>query len=335
MKPTQEAQLQLFLTDYFQSDNFQIIPLQQSGSARMNFVVIHNNQKYILTYNSKIDENESFFYLTESFRALDLNVPKIFKINEDRTLYLQEFLGENTFSEIIAVEGHNDRVKSLVKQTVEKLSTFQHKTNGKIDFSNAYEYEEYDQLPITHDLYYFKNFFVDVLEVDYHKGKLLKEFQQIVDRITSLEPKAVMIRDFQARNIMVNDKDEVYFIDYQAAMLGPATYDLVSFLFQAKANFPTAWQDEFLEMYFQLNSDRISQEEFDKSIAYCKLMRFLQVLGAYGFRGLIQHKKHFLESIPRGIENITELTKTWSEMQNYPELTKIIGELETSYRKFK
>ncbi|MDN9015596.1 hypothetical protein Q0P45_14020, partial [Staphylococcus aureus] len=83
-----------------------------------------------------------------------------------------------------------------------------------------------------------------------------------------------------------------YFIDYQAAMLGPATYDLVSFLFQAKANFPTVWQDEFLEMYFQMNSDRISREEFDKSIAYCKLMRFLQVLGAYGFRGLIQHKKH-------------------------------------------
>ena len=65
----------------------------------------------------------------------------------------------------------------------------------------------------------------------------MKEFKKIVQKIENLAPKSLMIRDFQARNILVNDQDEVFFIDYQAAMEGPALYDVVSFLFQAKANF--------------------------------------------------------------------------------------------------
>ena len=188
-------------------------------------------------FQRKIDENESFFYLTNAFRNLQLRVPEIYAINAERNLYLQQYVGSNTLSEVITKEGHSERVKNLVGKTIKALSNFQQKTSGNIDFSHAYEYEAYDSFPITHDLYYFKNFLVDVLEIDYHKGKILKEFKHISDKVQSLQPHTVMMRDFQARNIMVDDQEEIYFIDYQAAMLGPATYDLVSFLFRPKQTF--------------------------------------------------------------------------------------------------
>ena len=304
--------------------DFQV--LQQSGSSRINFIGKSLNQDFIITYNENIRENEAFLYLSEEFSSLNLNTPKILAVNEEKTLYVQEFLGKNTLSEIISTEGHSERVKSLVKQTLEKLFILQQKTEGKIDFRRTFEYEAYDNLPITHDLYYFKNFMVDVLELPYHKSSLLKEFQTLTAKIENLSPKTIMLRDFQSRNILVNEENQVFFIDYQSAMLGPAVYDVVSFLFQAKANFPAEWKTEMLDFYFSL-WDSETQPALKEALPYCQLIRFLQVLGAYGFRGLIQRKTHFLSSIGQGIKNLTDFSTNWQENAAFPELYSVIEKL--------
>ena len=304
--------------------DFQV--LQQSGSSRVNSIGKSHNQEFIITYNENIRENEAFLYLSEEFSTLKLNTPKILAVNEEKTFYVQEFLGKNTLSEIISVEGHSERVKSLVKQTLEKLFTLQQKTEEKIDFRKTFEYEAYDNLPITHDLYYFKNFMVDVLELPYHKSSLLKEFQNLTNKIENLSPKTIMLRDFQSRNILVNEENEVFFIDYQSAMLGPAVYDVVSFLFQAKANFPAEWKTEMLDFYFNL-WDSKTQPALKEALPYCQLIRFLQVLGAYGFRGLIQRKAHFLSSIGQGIKNLTDFSANWQENTAFPELYSVIEKL--------
>jgi aminoglycoside/choline kinase family phosphotransferase len=186
-----------------------------------------------------------------------------------------------------------------------------------------------------HDLYYFKNFIADVLELEYHKSTLLKEFKKIVNLIENLEPKGLMIRDFQARNIMVNDQKKVSFIDYQSAMKGSLMYDVISFMFQAKANFPEDFKNKMLEFYIQKFEDRETQIQLKKSVKPIQLMRFLQVLGAYGYRGLIQKKQHFIASIDKGIENITAFSNNWDEMKNYPELKKVIDQLKFDKTKFK
>ena len=304
--------------------DFQV--LQQSGSSRINFIGKSHHQDFIITYNENIRENEAFLYLSEEFSSLELNTPKILEVNEEKTLYVQEFLGKNTLSEIISAEGHSKRVKSLVKQTLEKLFTLQQKTEEKIDFRRTFEYEAYDNLPITHDLYYFKNFMVDVLELPYHKSSLLKEFQTLTTKIENLSPKTIMLRDFQSRNILVNEENQVFFIDYQSAMLGPAVYDVVSFLFQAKANFPAEWKTEMLDFYFGL-WDSETQPALKETLPYCQLIRFMQVLGAYGFRGLIQRKAHFLSSIGQGIKNLTVFSANWQENTAFPELYSVIEKL--------
>ena len=304
--------------------DFQV--LQQSGSSRINFIGKSHHQDFIITYNENIKENEAFLYLSEEFSSLNLNTPKILAVNEEKTLYVQEFLGKNTLSEIISAEGHSKRVKSLVKQTLEKLFTLQQKTEEKIDFRRTFEYEAYDNLPITHDLYYFKNFMVDVLELPYHKSSLLKEFQTLTTKIENLSPKTIMLRDFQSRNILVNEENQVFFIDYQSAMLGPAVYDVVSFLFQAKANFPIKWKTEMLDFYFSL-WDSETQPGLKEALPYCQLIRFMQVLGAYGFRGLIQRKAHFLSSIGQGIKNLTVFSANWQENTAFPELYSVIEKL--------
>lgn len=318
---------QLFFERFINSPADDFIILPQSGSSRCNFVGSHQDKTYIITENQNIIENEAFFYLSQKFSELALNTPKIFAINEDKTIYIQEFLGEKTLSQIIEKEQHIDRVKKLVKQTLEKLFVLQQKTQHQIDFSQSFEYEEYDDLPITHDLYYFKNFLVDVLEIPYHKSSLLREFQKLVFAIENLHPKTLMIRDFQSRNIIVNDEEQVFFIDYQSAMRGPAMYDVVSFLYQAKANFPTEWKNEMTDFYINL-WDLEHHNTLREALPYCQLIRFLQVLGAYGFRGIIQRKSHFIESLEQGIANLHDFWQNWEARPHYPELSEIVSKLK-------
>lgn len=324
-----------FFENYIGEKSSEFITLAQSGSARVNFSAKSQNKQYIITYNENLPENESFIYFSEIFSQLNLNTPTIFAISDDRKIYIQEFLGGNTLSEIISKEGLSDNVKSLVKQTLEKLFQLQIQTQGKIDFNKTFEYESYDELPVIHDLYYFKNFVADVLELEYHKSTLLKEFKQIVNLIENLEPKGLMIRDFQARNLMVNENNDVSFIDYQSAMKGPLMYDVISFLFQAKANFPEKFKNKMLEFYIQQFENKETQLQLKDSVKPIQLMRFLQVLGAYGFRGLIQRKQHFIASIEKGIENITEFAQTWENMKDYPELEKVIQQLTLEKTKLK
>lgn len=324
-----------FFENYLGESSSEFVALAQSGSARMNFLAKSNIRKYIVTSNENIPENESFLYYSEIFSELGLNTPDIFAVSDNRKIYIQEFLGEQTLSEIITTEGLSDNVRTLVKQTLEKLFQLQSQTQGKIDFSKTFEYESYDELPVIHDLYYFKNFVADVLELEYRKSILLKEFKQIAQLIESLEPKGIMIRDFQARNIMVNEDRKISFIDYQSAMEGPLMYDVISFLFQAKADFPEDFKNEMLDYYFAQFENEAVQHQLKNSVKPIQMMRFLQVLGAYGFRGLIQRKQHFIASLEKGIQNITQFAQSWEQMQDYPELKKVIEQLSSEESKLK
>ncbi|PTT34187.1 aminoglycoside phosphotransferase [Chryseobacterium sp. HMWF028] len=324
-----------FFENHLGKKSSEFVTLAQSGSARVNFLATAGTEKYIITYNENIPENESFLYYSEVFSSLSLNTPSILAISDDRKIYIQEFLGQHTLSDVITKEQLSPAVRTLVEQTLERLFQLQIQTQGKIDFSKTFEYEKYDELPVIHDLYYFKNFVADVLELEYNKSTILKEFKKIAALVENLEPKGIMIRDFQARNIMVNEKKEVYFIDYQSAMKGPLMYDVISFLFQAKANFPEDFKQEMLEFYIQQFEDSETRIQLKNAVMPIQMMRFLQVLGAYGFRGLIQRKQHFMASLEKGIQNITQFADSWEQMNNYPELKKIIQQLTTEKAKQK
>lgn len=319
-----QDELTVFLDKYFNHLQYNIHLLPQSGSARSNYVVTSNDHNYILTKNENVRENHAFLYWTQVFSKENISVPKIFDVDESQQVYLQEYLGDQTLSEVISQEGESDRTKKLVQSCLNELFNLQNRTLGKVDFSKTFEYEAYDELPIIHDLYYFKNFLIDILELPYHKSSLLKEFNYITKTIKALKPQVVMIRDFQSRNIMVGRNDRIAFIDYQSAMQGPAMYDVISFLYQAKANFSKDFKEEMTNYYIGLWKETDIIIELKKSIPYLKMIRFLQVLGAYGFRGLIQRKSHFIESLEQGIKNLKEFNQQEKIMNNYPELSKLI-----------
>jgi len=137
-----------------------------------------------------------------------------------------------------------------------------------------------------------------------------------------------MFRDFQSRNIMVKDDNSVHFIDYQGGMQGAPQYDVASLLWQAKANLPDEWKQSLLEEYMTAFENTV-ESKIDRDIFRSQyngyvLIRLLQVLGAYGFRGLFERKAHFLTSIPLALENLNWFINHQSLGIAVPEFKKVL-----------
>src|SRR6186713_3641725 len=99
-------------------------------------------------------------------------------------------------------------------------------------------------------------------------------------------------------------------------------------LWQAKAELPDAWKNQLLEHYMDsveiLLNKKIDRLRFVSQYNGYVLIRLLQVLGAYGFRGLFERKSHFLTSIPLALENLKWFVNNQSIGLSVPEFRKVL-----------
>ncbi len=312
-----------------------ILPIAESGSARKYFRIITGDKSLIGTYSSNIEENEAFLSFSKHFHGMGLNVPEVFAVNEERTCYLQSDFGDdNLFAhvqkELLAVgpSTSSGTLIPLYKKALSHLVKLQVLGHQGLDYSKAYPTERFDRQAIIDDLNYFKYYFVKPHEeIDFNETRLGKDFEAFADFVSQAPCDFFMYRDFQSRNIMVND-GELYFIDFQGGRKGPLNYDVVSLLYQVKAQIPQATRDELVDYYKAELSQYINPEavKFDTYQPYFVYLRLMQVLGAYGFRGLIQKKSHFIESIPYALREIEALSKA-VPLTKYPELQNVINQL--------
>jgi len=162
---------------------------------------------------------------------------------------------------------------------------------------------------------YFRYYFLKLHNINVNESGLNEQFDKLASIVDQYEKKHFMYRDFQARNIMVHD-NKLHFIDFQGGRKGPLAYDLVSLLFQVRARIPSNYRDLLLNYYLDRLSEfvPVNREEFAVQYSYFVYLRLMQVLGAYGFRGLIQKKSHFIESIPYALLEL----KNWLESNPLP-----------------
>ncbi|MCL1867798.1 MAG: phosphotransferase, partial [Paludibacter sp.] len=185
------------------------------------------------------------------------------------------------------------------------------------------------------DLNYFKYCFLKLQNIDFQENLLENDFENFSESLLNVPlGDKFMYRDFQSRNVMLKD-GKPYFIDFQGARRGAIYYDLASFLWQASANFPPDLKEDLMQIYLQnlAKFTDFSQEEFRKNLNIFALFRTLQVLGAYGFRGLIEKKQHFIDSIVAAIKNLREIIENVPN-EKFPYLIKILQQL-TDLEQFK
>ena len=304
-----------------------VIP--QAGSDRRYFRVHSlNGNTVIATFGANTKENQTFIYFANQFCKKNLPVPKIFAVNNDETIYLQEDFGDVSLLHILEEKGYVPHVYQIFKESLHQLARLQILGDKDIDYNLCLTNKEFGKQAIMADLLYFKYYFLDALAKPYDKQKLIDDFEALSNYLTHAEYKYFMFRDFQSRNILVKENN-VYFIDFQGGMKGAPQYDVASMIWQARANLPDEWKINLLEDYMD-SFETITGNQLDRTIFRSQyngfvLIRLLQVLGAYGFRGLFERKAQFLTSIPQALKNLKSFVDDSSMGISVPEFKKILA----------
>lgn len=310
-----------------QHDNIEL--LTGSGSNRQYFRMT-GIRNLIAVRGESIAENRAFIYMARHFHEKGIPVPEVLAVSDDESCYIQEDLGDTLLFNAIA-NGRNTGIfsnheKELIRKSITVLPSIQFKGAEGLDFGMCYPLSDFNRRTVMWDLNYFKYCFLKATGISFNENSLEDDFEAITDILLGSSSETFMYRDFQSRNVIIKD-EEPYFIDFQGGRKGPVYYDVASFLWQAKANFSNEIREEMIETYISEANKfiEINSDEFKKTLHHFVVFRTMQVLGAYGFRGLFERKTHFIESIPYALNNLQTLFKNHSN--EYPYLSKLLMQL--------
>lgn len=304
-----------------------ITAIKQSGSYRQYFRLSNGHKTAIGAYYDQIAENSAFISFSRHFADFDLNVPEIYEVDEDLTSYLMEDLGDKILfdhvKQLRQQEGFGEKSIKLYQQILDELIQFQMIAGKSVDYSVCYPSQQFGEQAYLWDLNYFKYNFLKLVNIPFDEFKLENDFRQMVQKLLSADHSFFVYRDFQTRNIMQRG-DELCFIDYQGGRKGALHYDVASLLFQARAEIPFEIREQLLDYYIAQAAKIEPESAADFRMRYYDfvLVRVLQTLGAYGFRGLYEKKQPFIETIPLALNNIRWLLDNNKIPANLPEITK-------------
>ncbi len=318
------------------SEPSQVDILPQSGSDRRYFRVHgQDGETFIGTHGLNIPENESFIYFSNQFHAKELQVPEVLAVNNDKTVYLQQDFGDVSLLKMLETKGYTREVYDLFKESLHQLARLQVIGDEGLDYTKCLTNKEFGRQAIKADLFYFKYYFLDALQKPYDKQALGDDFDAISSYLTHTEYKYFMFRDFQSRNILVKETlsgditSTVHFIDYQGGMKGAPQYDVASMLWQARAKLPDEWKigllEDYLDAFETIVGEKVDRDIFKSQYNGYVLIRLLQVLGAYGFRGLFERKAQFLTSIPQALRNLKWFLDNNNMGISVPEFKRVLA----------
>jgi len=330
----EEQHLETLFKQRFGDDTISFNPLPNSGSDRQYYRLNGRETTAIGVVNEDRSENEAFISFTHTFLEAGLPVPEILAEELEDHCYLISDLGDMTlFRYLTGVRQERidfpDELAGLYQKVLQILPKFQIEAGAKIDYSKCYPRQAFDRQSMMWDLNYFKYYFLQLATVPYDEQALEDDFETFTRFLLEAPSGFFMYRDLQSRNIMLVN-DDPYFIDYQGGRKGALQYDVASLLYDAKADIPQETRGQLLEFYLDALESCLpgKRKEFLTFFPGFILIRILQAMGAYGFRGYYEKKRHFLQSIPFAVTNLRNLYDLWMKSESNPRLPTLMKVLD-------
>lgn len=319
-----------------------VILLAGAGSNRRYFRMEDSiGNPVVATCGDDTAENNAFIKLSHHLADFcHLPVPTVLAVSTDNMAYLQTWAGGNSlFDELSSARESGNYTSSdvaMLENAIEILAKIQYEGGKEMDFDICHPSKEMDSRLVRWDLNYFKYCFLKPSGTDFDEDALQNEFDLLEHRLLQDKESwlTFMLRDFQSRNVMVDENRNLKVIDFQGGRRGPAAYDVASFLWQAKAHYPERLRNHLIDRYINEVKrlyPRFNETRFRNELPLFVLFRCLQTLGAYGFRGWVERKPHFLQSVPAGVDNLAALLSDDRLATDFPALKHIACELRRRY----
>ncbi len=290
-------------------------PASSDASFRRYFRLIHSSGQHIIMDAPPAQENtEPFIRIAGLFSSVKLPVPHIFAADTEQGFLMLEDFG----SQCLLDQIHTDNADILYQAALDNLFTLQSHIPVKECRLN-----HYDQPLLVRELAIFNEWFAAKLLKIAIPATLTDELNTILVQSALQQPQVCVHRDYHSRNLMVLNDNQLGIIDFQDAVVGPITYDLVSLLRDCYLSWPQHRVDDWVEAYFQrLSADKLvtaDLQQFRRWFDLMGLQRHLKAVGIFARLHLRDNKSAYLKDIPRTLSYIEAISALYPELANFSE----------------
>ncbi len=298
------------------------------ASFRRYFRVVQYGISYIVMDAPPAYENvELFVQVATGFAQAGLNVPEIIDSDIDDGYLLLSDFGDETLQSVLSV--FPDKWLPICLDNLLKLQ----RQGGQ----HLLELPEYDNTVLLRELSLFPEWFVTELlgeKLNQDEENLLQDLNRLLIDSALNQPQVWVHRDYHCRNLMKVSDEAIGILDFQDAVQGPITYDLVSLLKDCYICYPKDTVIRYLkDFYIELVGAEIYHQDFqsfERSVDLMGLQRHLKVLGIFARLAIRDNKKGYLNDLPLVMDYIFEVLTKYSELQRYTPMFERLGRtLET------
>ena len=276
------------------NQDFELAPASSDASFRRYFRIISNKKTFILMdAPPDLEKIDHFINITNKLIAADINSPKIICFDIELGLILMTDFGSQTFLDVLDSNNSNE----LYSKAILSLLKIQTKVNikGLQNYSEDLLLGEMSLFPEWY-LAKFKKFkFEDQTE--------LHEIFSLISKKTLTQNKCFIHRDYHSRNLMFIAENNPGILDYQDAVVGPLTYDLVSLLKDAYIECDEDFVLDQSVRYWEKakQAGLIKNEDFSsfyEDFEWMGVQRHLKILGIFSRLSIRDKKNQYLKNIP-------------------------------------
>ena len=299
-----------------------ITDLSGDASFRKYYRVKKNNLSYVVMDCPPDKENlNSFISVTGKLRYAKVNVPELFDCDQENGFLVLSDLGDELYSRKL----DSETVYCLYTDALEAIVKIQ--TNA--DYSDLESFDEFYQEENNLFIDWFLGDHLEINKDDRYLDSINTEFNKLNELLKEI-PKTFVHRDFHSRNLLVTDSNNPGVIDYQDAVIGPITYDLVSLLKDCYVRWDDGLVEDMLESFFtRIKCNDINNiSDFRYWFDMTGLQRHIKAIGIFSRLNYRDNKDNYLQDIPRTYSYIKKTLKKYKDLTNLDEIFSDLNLLE-------
>ncbi len=300
--------IKAWLTTYFASENFSIAPASSDASFRRYFRVIrHGHSAIVMDAPPQYEDTQPFIKVAQFLAQHKLHVPKILAQEVEQGFLLLSDLGSQPY--LNQLNTHN--ADSLYDDAINALVDIQLCDQGSIVLP------AYNRDLLQQELQLFPDWFLE-----HHLGiavpaSLQTQFELLIDNALA-QPQVIVHRDYHSRNLMYSNSNNPGIIDFQDAVVGPISYDLVSLLRDCYIAWPEDKIQYWVQQYFNLAQQQgllsgYHLEQFVRWFDLMGLQRHIKVLGIFCRLHYRDHKPNYMADLPQTLAYVHQICAKYDE----------------------
>tara|TARA_R110002111_G_scaffold37211_8_gene71716 strand:+ start:276 stop:1259 length:984 start_codon:yes stop_codon:yes gene_type:complete len=303
--------IKIWLSQYYTNDRFSIVPASSDASFRRYFrVTSHGESLIVMDAPVQYEDTKPFIKVAQFLSQHQLHVPQILAQEPEQGFLLLTDLGSRPYLDRL----NNQSADTLYADAIKALIDIQLCDQQSINLP------VYNRALLQQELQLFPEWFLERhLSISAPKS-LQNQFELLIDNALE-QPQVVVHRDYHSRNLMYSDTNNPGIIDFQDAVIGPISYDLVSLLRDCYIAWPDNKIQYWVEQYFTLAQQRglltnCKPEQFIRWFDLMGLQRHIKVLGIFCRLRYRDNKTNYIADLPQTLAYVQQVCAKYDEFKD-------------------